>query len=200
VITFIQVSEEVWKFCIAHRIWQEYCDWVEFILIFSSHFQPRVLLTPKSADGTNYVDWFIPSCAGDSWQIKFGMIRLQVPLVVTMKMAVFWAIAPCRPVWIYQRFRDLYCFHQQSIDEALIALMVEAIQTSETLVNTYQSTWCYNPGDSHLWNLAWSQQVFWLICAFIWVNCDFIKVMVRWVWMLYWGSEKFIIKTVLWDM
>jgi hypothetical protein len=33
---------------------------------------------------------------------------------------------------------------------SLIALMMEAVQTSETLVNSYQSTWRYNPEDSHL--------------------------------------------------
>jgi hypothetical protein len=27
--------------------------------------------------------------------------------------------------------------------------MMEAVQTSETLVNSYQSTWRYNPEDSH---------------------------------------------------
>jgi hypothetical protein len=31
-----------------------------------------------------------------------------------------------------------------------ITLIMEAIQTSETLVNSYQSTWRYNPEDSHL--------------------------------------------------
>jgi hypothetical protein len=41
-----------------------------------------------------------------------------------MKMAVFWVVGP--------------------------ALMMEAIQTSETLVNSYQSTRCYNAEDSHL--------------------------------------------------
>jgi hypothetical protein len=30
------------------------------------------------------------------------------------------------------------------------ALMMEAARTSETLVNFYQTTWCYNPEDSHL--------------------------------------------------
>jgi hypothetical protein len=28
--------------------------------------------------------------------------------------------------------------------------MMEAVQTSETLVNSYQSAWCYNPEDRHL--------------------------------------------------
>jgi hypothetical protein len=37
-----------------------------------------------------------------------------------------------------------------SIIRAIIALMMEAARTSETLVNFYQTTWCYNPEDSHL--------------------------------------------------
>jgi hypothetical protein len=32
----------------------------------------------------------------------------------------------------------------------IIALMMEAARTSETLVNVYQTTRCYNPEDSHL--------------------------------------------------
>jgi hypothetical protein len=32
----------------------------------------------------------------------------------------------------------------------LIALMMEAASTSETMVNFYQTTWCYNPEDSNL--------------------------------------------------
>jgi hypothetical protein len=35
----------------------------------------------------------------------------------------------------------------------LITLMMEAVQTSETLVNSYQSTRLYNPEDSHLHSL-----------------------------------------------
>jgi hypothetical protein len=36
-----------------------------------------------------------------------------------------------------------------SIIREIIALMMEAVQTSETLVNSYQSTQRYNPEDSH---------------------------------------------------
>jgi hypothetical protein len=45
-----------------------------------------------------------------------------------MKIVVFWVVAPC----------------------SLIALMMEAARTSETLVNVYQTTRCYNPEDSNL--------------------------------------------------
>jgi hypothetical protein len=53
------------------------------------------------------------------------------------KTAVFWVVAPCSLVEIYQRFRGR-------------ALMMEAARTSETLVNFYQTTRRYNPEDSHL--------------------------------------------------
>jgi hypothetical protein len=49
------------------------------------------------------------------------------------KMAVFWVVAPCSVVEVYQS-----------------ALMMEAARTSETLVNFYHTTRRYNPEDSHL--------------------------------------------------
>jgi hypothetical protein len=47
-----------------------------------------------------------------------------------LKIAVFWAVVLCSLV--------------------IIALMMEAARTSETLVNFYQTTWRYNPEDGHL--------------------------------------------------
>jgi hypothetical protein len=63
-----------------------------------------------------------------------------------MKMDVFWVAAPCSLVEVYQY--STCCLHYQG-DESLIALMMEAASTSETLVNIYQTTRRYNPEDSH---------------------------------------------------
>jgi hypothetical protein len=60
------------------------------------------------------------------------------------KMAAFWVVALCSLVEVNQHFRDPCCLHHQG------ALMMEAARTSETLVNFYQTTWHYNPEDSHL--------------------------------------------------
>jgi hypothetical protein len=56
-------------------------------------------------------------------------------------MAVFWVVASCSLVKVYQRVRGP-C--------VLIALMMEAARASETMANFYQTTRCYNPEDSHL--------------------------------------------------
>jgi hypothetical protein len=64
-----------------------------------------------------------------------------------MKMAVYWVTALCRLVRVYL-VSDVPT--ASMIRFSLIALMMEAVQASETVVNLYQSTWCYNPEDSHL--------------------------------------------------
>jgi hypothetical protein len=56
------------------------------------------------------------------------LVGFQVLMMVSMKMAVFWVVVPCRT----------------------ISLMTEAASTSETSVNFYQTTRRYNPEDSHL--------------------------------------------------
>jgi hypothetical protein len=56
-------------------------------------------------------------------------VGFEVLTAVSMKIAVFWVVAPC---------------------SLAIALMMEAARSSETLVNFYQTTRCYNPEDSNL--------------------------------------------------
>jgi hypothetical protein len=56
------------------------------------------------------------------------------------KISVFWVVAPCNLVEVYQRFGGSCCLHHPG-DES---------RTSETLVNFYQTTRRYNPEDSHL--------------------------------------------------
>jgi hypothetical protein len=69
-------------------------------------------------------------------------VWLEVLTAVTMKMAVFWVVAPCGLVRVYHSFRGLYCLHHQG---------------DRQLVNLHQSTQRYNPEDSHLklHNVKW---------------------------------------------
>jgi hypothetical protein len=62
----------------------------------------------------------------------------EVLTAVSTKMAVFWVVAPCSLVEVYQRFIGPCCLHHQGESP------------SETLVNLYQTTRRYNPENSHL--------------------------------------------------
>jgi hypothetical protein len=80
---------------------------------------------------------------GNSFQFnEFSKVGFEVLTALSTKMAVFWVVAPCIMVGVYQRFRSPCCLHHQG-DEC---------QNSETLVNFYQTTRRYNPEDSHLPN------------------------------------------------
>jgi hypothetical protein len=70
-------------------------------------------------------------------------VGFDVLTAVNTKMAVFWVVAPCSLVEVYEVL-------DASNIRAMIALMMETERTSETLVNFYQTTWRYNPEDSHL--------------------------------------------------
>jgi hypothetical protein len=70
------------------------------------------------------------------------LVRFQVVTAVSIKMTVFWDVAPCSLAEVYQCFRGVCCC-------AIIALMLEISGTSETSVNFYQTTWCNTPEDSH---------------------------------------------------
>jgi hypothetical protein len=70
-----------------------------------------------------------------------------------MKMIVFWVVAPCSLVEVYRRFQ--MCLLSPSYPHIIppiraVVLMMEAVCTSKTSVNFYQTTRRYNPEDSHL--------------------------------------------------
>jgi hypothetical protein len=59
-------------------------------------------------------------------------VRFQVLMAATVQMIVFWIVAPCSLVEVYQ------------------GLMMEAASTSETSVNLYQTIRLYTLEDSHV--------------------------------------------------
>jgi hypothetical protein len=71
-------------------------------------------------------------------------VGFEVFMAASMKMDVFRVVTPCSLVEVYQRFRCPCCLHH------LIALMMEAARSFETVVNFYRTTRRYNPEDSHL--------------------------------------------------
>jgi hypothetical protein len=69
-------------------------------------------------------------------------VRFQVLVVAGVKVA-----ASCSVVEVCRCFRGTFCFHLQDL---LIALVMGALNTSETSVNFYQATWHNNPEDGCL--------------------------------------------------
>jgi hypothetical protein len=59
-----------------------------------------------------------------------------------MKFRVFWDVAPCSHVQVDQRFRGVHCD----------CLMMEAVHTSETLINSNVTTKRYNTEDYTLYS------------------------------------------------
>jgi hypothetical protein len=65
-------------------------------------------------------------------------VRFEVLTAASMKISVFWDVAPCSLV-VCQRFRGACCLHRQG-----------DASTSETSVNFYQTTRRNIPEDRHL--------------------------------------------------
>jgi hypothetical protein len=70
-------------------------------------------------------------------------------------MKVFWNVAPCSSVEIKRRFIGAFCLHHNY--HIIIALMMEAVSTSETSINFYGITRRNIPEDSHLQKPSLSQ-------------------------------------------
>jgi hypothetical protein len=60
-------------------------------------------------------------------------------------MTLFWYVAPCSLEEIDRHFRGAYCLHHQGE-----LLMMEAVSTSETSVNFYETTLPNIPEDRYL--------------------------------------------------
>jgi hypothetical protein len=69
------------------------------------------------------------------------LVRFQVLTAASIKVTVFWVVAPCSLVEVNRRFRGTCCLHHQDPDDG---------GPSETSVNFHQTTRYSNPEDSHL--------------------------------------------------
>jgi hypothetical protein len=72
------------------------------------------------------------------FQINTEDMRFQVLIVASMKIRVFWDVAPCNLVGVDQRFRG---------SASITTLIMEAVHTSETSVYSNETTQCYIPED-----------------------------------------------------
>jgi hypothetical protein len=63
------------------------------------------------------------------------VVRYEVLTATGMKKAIFWDVAPCSLV---------------DTDRHFITLKMEAVSSSETSINIYQTAQCYIPQDGHL--------------------------------------------------
>jgi hypothetical protein len=68
--------------------------------------------------------------------ISSQSMRFQLLMVMSMKMDVFWVVAPCSLVEAYRRFRGACCLHRQD-DEPLVNLHGATIQ--KTAIFNFQS-------------------------------------------------------------
>jgi hypothetical protein len=84
--------------------------------------------------------------------VKQIIVQFQVLTAVSMKVAVFWVIAPCSLVEVYRHFRCACCLY--------LALMMEVASTSEMLVNFYQTTRRNNLEASHLQSTSCFAHIF----------------------------------------
>jgi hypothetical protein len=62
-------------------------------------------------------------------------------MAASLKVVVFGVVVSRSLVEVYWHFKCSYC---------ITALMMEAASASKMSVNFYQTTWCNNPEDSHL--------------------------------------------------
>jgi hypothetical protein len=81
-------------------------------------------------------------------------IRFEVLTATSMKMTVFWDVAPCSRIDIDWRFGWAYCLHHHGFFNFL---MRKVVRSSGKSVNIYHTTGCYIPEDNnlHKFNDSW---------------------------------------------
>jgi hypothetical protein len=62
----------------------------------------------------DYTDFSAPPINGAKLgTLQCSVVGFEVLTAVSTKMAVFWVVAPCSLVEVYQRFRGPWCLHHQ---------------------------------------------------------------------------------------
>jgi hypothetical protein len=91
----------------------------------------------------------ILSLSHDTFPHKLAVMTPPSSPIGSLALAWYWPFPQVQPT---SALLDLLPFISTNLPRvaSLIALMAEAAETSETLVNSYQSTWCFNPDNSHL--------------------------------------------------
>jgi hypothetical protein len=59
--------------------------------------------------------------------MELVLVKFQVLKAMSMKMAVFWVVAPCSLVEVYRRFKGAFCLHHES-DEYFVLVKCGAFQ------------------------------------------------------------------------
>jgi hypothetical protein len=87
--------------------------------------------------------------------VKLGLLPQGENKDLRMKSSVFWDVKGCSPVEIHQRFGGTYCLHlqcrriSQTRNQQRSGVTMEAVRSSQTSVDFYQTTRRYTPEDKN---------------------------------------------------
>jgi hypothetical protein len=111
-------------------------DWTEI-----SNLTVAVTCSPLQYSFQTLAFWFC-ICFLDVNLLRYKyVVRFEVLTAASMKLVVFWVVAPCNLVDAYRRFRGPSCLRHQYDDSS-----------------PYQTTRRNNPEDSHFQRYSWRSQ------------------------------------------
>jgi hypothetical protein len=97
-------------------------------------------------------------------------------------MAVFWVVAPCRLVWVYQSFRGLYCLHHQrdhcfvAEDDCLLGFLIFII------IVTFPYTFYYFHKCSLCWTTCFERSGHYQVHSHCTQATAYLRCIVRTTW------------------